>query len=224
MANKGIGSPNNIRKKYSYYHELITTCYHEAGHTISSICNFMPVSDVGVDIVIDKRTQKDFGYTNYDSALEYEKVTYEGLLHYFVISEISILYAGLAADQIFYKETYGIDKLPKVLSQGYGSDTENIHAIVVKYNLAPPGKARYAFKKKLLNKTRKLLSPHWDDVKLLAHTLFRVKKLYWNDLKLLLTTKSKNKSFWKKQFKDIELVLEAGRKNDQKFISSVYNR
>lgn len=224
MANNGVGSPTDIRKKLTYYHELITTCYHEAGHVISALRNFMQVSDVGVDIVIDKRTQKDLGYTNYDSAIDYEKVTHEGLLEKFVISEIYILNGGLAAEQLFYQDIFGMEKLPKVLGRGYGSDTENIHELITKYNLAAPGKARYAFKKKLLKETRQLLIPYWDDVKLVSQALFKSKKLYWDDLKSLLTRKSKNKVFWKKQIKDIELLLEAGHKNDQKFIHSVYSR
>lgn len=224
MVNNGVGSPTDIRKKLTYYHELITTCYHEAGHVISALCNYMQVSDVGVDIVIDKRTQKDMGYTNYDSAIDYEKVTHDGLLEKFVISEIYILNGGLAADQLFYRNIFGIEEMPKVLFNGYGSDNKSIRALITKHNLASPGKPRYAFKKKMLNHTRQLMIPYWDDVQLVAKTLFKFKKLYWEDLKSLLTRKSKNKAFWKKQIKDIELLFEAGRKNDQKFIHSVYSR
>lgn len=76
----------------------------------------------------------------------------------------------------------------------------------------------------MLNHTRQLMIPYWEDVQLIAKSLFKSKKLYWDDLKSLLTRKSKNKAFWKKQLKDIELLFEAGRKNDQKFIHSVYSR
>lgn len=224
MVNKGMGSPTDIRKKLSYDHELIATCYHEAGHAVSALYHLMHVSAVGTDIVVDKRTQKDLGYTSFDSSLEYETVANEELLYTFVISEIYINYAGLAAEKSFYKDICGTDKLPMVLKRGSGSDSEHVATLIKKFNLAPPGKKRYAFKKKAFNKARQSLMLYWDDVKLIAHALFKTKKLYWDDLKSLLTRKSKNKVFWKKQIKDIELVFEAAKINDQKFIHSVYKK
>lgn len=223
MVNNGIGSLMDVRKKLSYDYELIATAHHEAGHTVAGLLNFMMVLDVGLEITKDKRLKKDLGYTNFETVLDCDSVNDSNLKQFLIISEISINNAGLAAEKIFYKDICGTDQLPMVLKSGSWHDRSQISELVKKYNLAPPGKKRYSYKKKLFTKTRKLLELYWDDVKLIAHGLFNRRKLYFADLKALLTKKSINKDFWKEQFKSIETIfasIKASLEVDEAYIYS----
>lgn len=221
MANRGIGNSLEVRKKLSYDHELITTCYHEAGHTISSLLNFSIVSSVGTEISKDKRSGKDLGFTNFECVLEVDVVKNKELLNKLLISEIHINYAGLAAEKIFYKDICGTDKLPMVLKHGSYMDRDRVSDIIKKYDLAPPGKKRHLYKKKLFLESQKAIENFWDDVKLVARNLFNRKKIYYSDLQQILVKKSRNKIFWKQRFKDISIIFEASKTNDEAFIIDI---
>ena len=86
------------------------------------------------------------------------------------------------------------------LRDGSYYDTFMASSIMKKYNVANPGKDRYAYKKRLINYTSKNLKEHWDAVTLVARFLFNKKKITYSKLKSLLTKKSKNKEFWKDKF------------------------
>lgn len=224
MVNRGLGSISEIRKKLSYNHEYIATCYHEAGHTISGLLNYLVISAVGIEMPRDKRSSKDAGYTHFDYVLDPEDVKNSELSRKLLLSEIQINYAGLAAEKIFYKEICGTDKLPMVLKFGSYLDRDRVAEIIKKYDLAPPGKKRHLYKKKLFNETQRSLEEYWGDVKLISHALFARRKLYYSDLKELLIKKSSKRAFWKKQFKSIEVLFEAAKANDEKFIhDTIYN-
>lgn len=223
MANRGIGSSSDIRKKLSYNHELIMTSVHESGHTISSLLNGFLVSSVGIDIAKDRRSNKDAGYTYFDSILDVEIIEDPTLISKLLISEIHINYAGLAAEKIFYKEICGTDKLPMYLKYGTYVDRQRASEIVKKNNLAPPGVKRHLFKNKLFNQCKKALENHWSDVKLISHALFSRKKLLYADLKEILIKKSVNKAFWKQQLKNIEMVFEAAKLNNAEHVYKTIN-
>lgn len=221
MANKGIGSTSDIRKKLSFDYELITTCYHEAGHTISGILNYFMISEVGIEITKEGKKTIDAGYTNFFPPLEFEEINDENLFNIFLISEIQMNYAGLAAEKLFYKELCGTDQLPMFLKYGSYADRDRVAELIKKYNLAPPGKKRHSLKKKLFNESRWALEDYWPDVKLVSHTLFSKRKLYWDDIKNLLMRKSTNKTFWKKRFKDIDCIFEAAKTDDEHLVHSI---
>ena len=44
------------------------------------------------------------------------------------------------------------------------------------------------------------LKENWDAVTVVAHALFKKKRLNFDELKMLLTTKTESKEFWKEQF------------------------
>ena len=67
----------------------------------------------------------------------------------------------------------------------------------------------------------KVLEQYWDDVTLVAHSLFNKKRLYYSDLKSLLCKKSKNKSFWKEQFKLIDHISDNSGNLDTKKLKSI---
>lgn len=221
MVKCGAASLMEVRKKVSFDHELISTCYHEAGHTLSGLLHFMKISDVGVETTQDKRIKKDLGYTNFEAVLDCDEVINSNLSHSLLISELYINYAGLAAEKIFYKDVCGIDRLPMTLKYGSWMDRSRAAEIVKKYNLAPPGKKRYYYKHKMFIKTQNLLREYWDDIKLISHNLFNKKKLYFEDLRKILSTKSSKKKFWKNQFKQIDAIFEASKINDESFILSI---
>lgn len=217
MVNRGIGSASDIRKKLSFNHELILTCYHEAGHTIAGLLNYLIISSVGIELS-DKKKTTDSGYTHFDYILDPEQTISYELNYKLLMSELKLNYGGLAAETIFYKDFCGSDKLPMVLKFGSYVDRDRVAEIIVKNNLAPPGKKRYAFKKKVFEQTRRALEDNWTDVKLVSHALFAKRKLYYTDLKELLLKKSDNKQFWKDQFKIIEILADASKLNDEEIV------
>jgi ATP-dependent Zn protease len=191
-------SIGEIRKKVTKTYELITTSYHEAGHTIYALLSFMKVSSVYVfEHKVYKRVH---GFTQYESHdLDIDHVFFNILLE----QEIGLSYAGLLAEKYHYKGISGSDQIPMFIKEGSSDDLSAVRKIIQKYNPAPPGKKRYAYKQKIVRKTLGILVEHWDAVDLIAHNLFKHKRLSYNDLRELLTKKSKNRKFWKEQFKII---------------------
>jgi len=193
------------KSKLAIEFSIITTCFHESGHAMAALLNFGYVHSVACQINKKKSTTY-LGEMKYDGAAELENTTDPILFHRLLMGDIAVYQAGLAAEKIFYKEICGMDQLPACIKEGYQIDFGYVSDIIKEYNLAPPGKKRYAFKKKSFRQVQKLLYNNWDDVKLIAHTLFQKKKLFHDDLKLILTNKSLNKKFWKEQFKSIEIL------------------
>jgi hypothetical protein len=116
------------------------------------------------------------------------------------------MYAGLTTEKIFYKKISGSDKFPSFLKDGSSSDTQTAAKIFKKYNFVSPGQARFVFKKKITKQISILLENYWEDIEILSHLLFQKKKITYEQIKKLLTTKSKNKFFWKDQLKKIEIL------------------
>jgi hypothetical protein len=208
MVNKAV------HLELSFNHELIATTFHESGHTITGLLNFLVISEVGIEMTKENRSQ-DLGFTDFDSVFYVESVVSQELSNKLLINEIRLNYGGLAAEKIFYKDITGSDKLPMVLKSGSFTDRDRVSEIVKKHCLAAPGKKRHAFKQKLFAETRSALEEYWIDVKLVSHTLFLRRKLVYSDLKELLTKKSHNKTFWKQQFRSIELIRGAGKTGDE---------
>lgn len=202
---------SNIQKRSQDY-ELISTAYHEAGHTIAGLLYFLKIPSVSVNY-----TAKSVeGFTHYevcDQTVQDNKIK-----NHLLMSEIYISYAGLVAEQIHYKDICGADKLPMILKEGSSPDILAAADLIAKNNLAAPGKKRHAFKKQIFKKLTIDLKEHWDAVKLIAHALYKRKKLYEEDLIEILTKKSKNKVFWKNRFKEIDLLVESGKTLDEKDI------
>lgn len=214
MSNFG----RSITQRLSQDYELISTCYHEAGHTICGLLYFMKIPAVTVNY-----TAKSVeGYTHFetiDSSFEDENIS-----EFLKLAEISINYAGLAAEKIYYKDICGSDKFPMMLRDGSSHDILTAADLIKKFNMVPSGKKRHLFKKKVARDLKHLLEEHWDAIRLIAHALYAKKKLYHSDLKDILTKKSKNKEFWKNRFKEINLLLDSPGsldKNDVKIILSV---
>jgi ATP-dependent Zn protease len=191
-------SIGEVRKKVTKTYELITTSYHEAGHTIYALLSYMKVNSVYV--FEHKMLKRIHGFTQYESHdLDTDHVFFDTLLE----QEIGIIYAGLLAEKHHFKSISGTDQVPMFIKEGSSDDLSDIRKIIQKYNPAAPGKKRYAYKQKIARKTLSILVEYWDAVDLIAHSLFRYKKLDYHDLREILTKKSRNRKFWKEQFKVI---------------------
>jgi len=201
--------------------QAITTAFHEAGHTIAALLNYSEVSAVAVEIDHNKKLGEDLGYTHYDPAISSEDIEDSHFQINLVLAEICINYAGLAAEKLFYKEICGTDQLPMFVKHGSYQDRNVASSLIKKYNLAAPGKKRYAFKKKIFSQTQRTLFLYWGDVKLIAHALFERKKLYHQDLKELLSKKSINKKYWKEQFKKITILFDTNEELHERDIKKL---
>lgn len=221
MANNSAGSIGNIRKKFHKTHELISTAYHEAGHTIYGVLHCM---DIGSVLVFeDKKSKRIHGFTHYDPAL-LSKIKDSSLFNDRLHAEICLSYAGLVAEKRHFKMISGSDKFPMFLREGSSHDFSEACALFQKYSLCKPGRERYRYKQKLIREIDQELQEYWNAVTLVAHALFKKKKVDFTELKDLLTRKSEDKEFWKKKFKTIEQMYcnsEGLDEKEQKYILSI---
>jgi len=184
--------------KMSQNHSYISTTYHESGHVVIGLLMYMRVSNVFV--VKDRLIS---GATHYE-VIEQEQSKNIDISEYLAKSDIFLSYAGYIAEKKLYKDITGSNVFPKVLKNGIEQDLSQAHTIIISNNMAPPGKKRYQFKKRMMNKTAGILEKHWDVVKIVAHELFENKKLSYEELKKVICRKTHNKKFWKKQFAYIQ--------------------
>lgn len=207
----------SITSKMSHDYELISATHHESGHTIFGLLNFIKVQVASVNS--DASGNEDLGFIQYQTI----EGVFEGseLINYLQLAEININYAGMAAEQIYYKDISGSDKLPLILKSGCSDDIRIAAELIKKFDLAAPGKKRWLFKQRQLKVIRALLTEHWDDVKLIAHALFKHKRLSFLDLKEILIKKSPHKEFWKERFRQIHTLYDETKALDEVSIRSI---
>lgn len=206
----------NARLARNY--DLIMTSYHEAGHVIYCLLHYMRVELVHV--LEDQKSKRVEGFTHYDS-YTIEKINDKDLFNKLLNAEICISYAGLIAEKLNFKLISGSNKFPFFLKDGSSTDTSAAAALIKKYNVAPAGKKRQLYKKRLVKEIVKELCNNWEAVVIVAHGLFQNKKLSFNDLKKLLIEKSKNKKFWKQQFKLISIIYNNTNGLDEKKFKTI---
>lgn len=194
-------SIGEIRKKFTKVYESIATSYHESGHTVFALLSLIKINYVHV--FEHKILKRMHGFTYYEYRdLDINSSNFNTLLQ----QEIGFSYAGLLAERHHFKSISGTDRVPMFIREGSSGDLSSIRKTINKYNPAPPGKKRDAYKKKIAKETLQSLVQHWDAVDLIAHALFKHKRLSYQDLQDLLTKKSRNKKFWKEQFKIINQI------------------
>jgi hypothetical protein len=212
---KNAESLRSVRKKVTHTHELIATSHHEAGHTIYALLHFMRINSVRV--YQDKKTKRMDGVIFYDSppvvSINDTELQVERL-H----CEIGLSYAGLIAEKYQFKLHTGSDKFPSFLNGSY-NDLSEASDLIKKYQVAPPGRKRYNYKKKIIREVARELEHHWDAVTIVAHALFQKKRLNFLDLKNLLTKKTKDEEFWKERFRVISNFYENSAIDEKEFRS-----
>ncbi len=219
---KGAVSITEIRKKVTKTHEYISTSYHEAGHTICALLHFMRVSSVSV--FENKKWKRIHGLTYYDYPGDFDSIQDPDLLNILARAEVGISYAGLIAEKTLFRSISGSRQTPMFISDGSGEDNRGAREVIKKYNLAPPGPKRSAYKQKLMREVQNQLLEHWDAVTLVSHALFKHRRLTFEDLRELLTKKSRNKKFWKEQFKNITYFYDNSANLDEKDLKSILSR
>jgi ATP-dependent Zn protease len=212
------GSIADIRKKFHQTHELISTSYHEAGHTVYGLLHFMKIQSVLV--FEEKKSKRICGFTHYDSPSIIE-IKDPDLFNERLHSEICLSYAGLVAEKRHFKIMSGSDKFPMFLRDGSSTDINYASILFQKYNLMDSGKKRYHYKQSLMREIDVELQDNWDAVTLVAHSLFKKKKLYFHDLRSLLSKKSEHKEFWKKQCLAIGDFYQNAGTLDEKELKSI---
>ncbi len=209
-----VNTTSNLYKqtiKLSQNHSYIATCYHEAGHAVCGLLTFMKITDVSVF-----KKRRISGETNYELITDEQAQEYPDLINYLIKTDIYINYAGLMAEKIYYHDMTGSNIVPNVLKDGIEHDVKEVAKIVKTNNLAPAGRKRYLYKKKMMKEVGLLLEQNWDDVKIVAHALFENKSLTYEELKKVLRRKSANKKFWKKQFIHIHNFVTQNKRLDKK--------
>jgi hypothetical protein len=210
MPNNVVGDLDQVRKRLQYTTDLISTSYHEAGHTVYGLLHFMKVYSVWV--FKDKKCKRFGGLQYYELPNIKEPAFYSKIIK----SEVCLKYAGLAAEKYHFKNISGSDKYPLFLRDGSSDDTLEAAQLIKEYNLAPAGKKRYNFKKKLIKETLKDLQDNWEAVTIVAHALFKKKRLSYLSLKKLLTTQTSNPDFWEKKFEIMDSVFNKQNPLDEK--------
>jgi hypothetical protein len=214
----GKGTIADIRKKFHKTHELISTSYHEAGHTLYGLLHLMKIESVLV--YEEKKSKRICGFTHYNSP-DLAEIKDPELLNERVHAEICLSYAGLIAEKRYFKVISGSDKFPMFLREGSSSDINCASVLIKRFNTAPSGRKRYKYKQELIKQIGVEILTNWNDVVLIAHALFKKKKLYFHDLRTLLTQKSENKKFWKAQFALITHTYENTGLLDENYLKSI---
>jgi hypothetical protein len=217
MASNTTGSLRYIRKKFHETHDLISTSYHEAGHIIYGTLHGINMGTVCV--FKSKNSNAVSGKSYYELELSdiQDPVLFDDRLH----ALIGLSYAGFVAEKSHFKMISGSDKFPMFLKDGSSDDFSEATALFEKYNLSEPGRKRYNYKQKLIRTVGQELQENWDAVTLVAHGLFKSKRIVIQELKELLTKKSENKDFWRKKFKVLEELYGNSEPLDEKDIRSI---
>jgi hypothetical protein len=202
------------RRELADTFELVMTAHHEAGHTIYGLLSFMKIP-----VVMAAFGTETGGWTHYemlDMSIQDPKIA-----EYLLLSEICVSYAGLIAESMHFKKICGSDKLPMILKDGSSPDIRSASELISKHNLVPSGKPRQRYKKQLCKEIAETLEGQWEDVSLVAHSLFKKKRLTYDDLCELLTRKSIDRVFWKQQFKNIDTLMN--KILTEKEVSTIFN-
>lgn len=205
----------NTLKKQSFDYELIAMSYHEAGHVVSGLHNYIHVFNAKV--MTPKNLDGNTEYYLYES----ESIKDEELKKIVLVLELQSLYGGLIAEKMYYKDICGSSKFPMHLRIGSSYDMALASAIIRKNDLAVPGKRTVLFKKQVQNDVEQLLSEHWDAVKVIAHSLYRKKRLTFDKLKYLLTRKTDHQDFWRDRFKKIRLINNENNPPAENFVKEI---
>lgn len=210
----------SIAKQQANDYGLIATSYHESAHAIVGLANLLMVNKV---VVVDSQ-EGDTNYFIYHA----DEAEDENLKKILVMSEIKTIYAGLVGEKMYYKDICGSGKFPMHLKNGSSIDTKIASKLIRKYELANAGKSTFKLKQDIRQEVEEFLVNHWEAVKIVAHALYRKKKLSFMELKYLLTRIPEDKNFWKDKFKTIKIIYD--EKNDlstkvvRNLISTKFNR
>jgi hypothetical protein len=187
--------------------EVIAVCYHESGHVLFGLLRCLKITSVMVSY-----SQAVEGITHY-LGIERPDLTPD-IIDTLARDEVRMSYAGLVAEQLYYRDICGSAKFPSILKEGWSNDIKAASDVIKTHNLALPGKQRVALKRQVQKELHAMMIEHWSDLKLISHALYKTKRLSLEDLKLLLTKKSNKRQYWKERFKTIEMLFDQSKTID----------
>jgi hypothetical protein len=203
----------SIAKQQSNDYGLIATSYHEASHTIVGLASLILIEDV---TVVDSQE----GTTNYFRYHAGDADT-NNLKKILATSEIKTIYAGLVGEKMYYKDICGSSKFPMHLKEGSSIDTSIASQLIRRYNLAASGKPTFEFKQHIREEVERILIRHWQAVKVVAHALYKKKKLNSQELKYLLVRIPQDKEFWKDKFKTMKIIYDEDNDLSMKMVRNL---
>jgi hypothetical protein len=179
-----------------YY--LIASSYHEASHTVMGLYNLILINDVSI-------VRGQGGNTNYVTyeAKEFNDVELQRVVF---LTELQLIYAGLIGEKLYYQDICGSIRFPQHLRVGSSADMKMAYAIIRDNKLSLPGAETSKLKNDLIKYVETFLTENWEAIKIIAHSLYKKKKLSFDELKYLLTRNSINKELWKDKFKKINFI------------------
>lgn len=194
-------------------YETIASSYHEAAHTIVGLAHLIYIDNVSI-------SEGNGGDTNY-LIYHVDNTNDQSLKRLIIMSELRTVYAGLVGEKIFYEDICGSHLFPMHLKNGSSFDISTGAAIIRKYKLADAGEKTYALKQEIKHDCHKFLDKHWESVKIVAHALYRKKKMNFSELKYLLTRNNEHKDFWKDKFKKIKLIYDEEKQVSEKVVKNL---
>lgn len=190
----------SIQKKQAFDYAVIAAAYHEAGHAVCGLHNYLYVYDTF--IITNKIKEANTLFYDYGA----NNLKDQELKKILLIFELQMFYAGLVAEKMYYKDICGSSHFPMHLRKGSWYDIASASNIIRKNGLAKPGKSSFLLKKQIKYDVENIISEHWDDIKVIAHSLYQKKRLSFDELKFILTKKTNRNEFWKERFKKITII------------------
>lgn len=181
----------------AYDYQLIATCYHEAGHVVGGMFNYINVK--AASIVMSGPIAGTMNSAYYDPI----EVSSANVRNALITARLCTLSAGPAAEKVYYNELCGLEKLPKQLSEGGKHDVITFNAIVKKFKLASNAAERKKIKDLIDRRVEKVLRTYWSDVKSIAHILYRDLNIEQEEIYASLLDGA-NHSFWSERVDSIK--------------------
>ncbi len=190
----------SIAKQQANDYGLIATSYHESSHAIVALINLLMIYNV--DIIDSQEGNAQYFIHHADQTED------DNLTNILALAEVKTIYAGLVGEKMYYKDICGSSKFPMHLKNGSAEDTNIAAKLIRKYRLANSGPATFKLKQDIKEEVERLLVRHWEAVKIVAHALYKKKKLDFSELKYLLSRIPQDKDFWKDKFKTIKIIYD----------------
>jgi hypothetical protein len=197
----------SITSKQVRDYNAIATSYHEASHTIIALLNYFYVYNVNIVPKPDSYGEMNWwSWLDHMSDITTSNIDDQDLCYSIHYSHIGTLYAGLIGERLYYYNACGSDKFPMHLKQGSIYDYQDASFVIRKNKIAKPGRETLLLKKQIQKDIREILENNWEAVKVVAHQLYKKKRLGFDEIKHILTRKTENKMFWKEQFRKIKMI------------------
>jgi ATP-dependent Zn protease len=178
-----------IRKR-SLDYVKIAASYHEAAHAFVAALNYLKVLEINIT-----NLKNCFVYY---LPIEYEQT--EAIISV----ELQMLYAGLIAEKIYYKDICGSSIFPANLYGAY-DDTKAAAKLIKKYKLLYPNRSPKLLKLQSKKYVKKLLQDNWGAIKLIAHYIYSKEKITGEEFKEFLINKI-NKQFWRQKYRTTDKI------------------